>query len=398
MNILYVVHGFPPSVGPAAINAYKIVEYLAKFGHKILVLSPAVFSKTSTFKNLDILSKFDINVKYSSSLIKIPLNLIFSHFENMIKYLIKSKSDFKPDLILSQYQAYHYASVVGEYLSSFFKIPHIIRSHDIFFVTSNQSYPFQIFHSIIYPRIYRSILKSNIFYVVCSELRNYMLKMKKLRNLDLRIHHNGIDNTLFYPSKNQDELKNKFGCENIISYIGILSHDAGLHHFMHILPQLFNTHKDTHLIILGDGPYKNYILKFLKNNKLENRVHFYGIVPHDTIPYYINNSDIGIGRITPSTVWRYSVPIKCLEYLACKKTFISTPISKDLVKNDDVGLLLRKNFTKEEIIEKTSILIEDKGLRSRLGENGLKKINEVFLWDNLMNNFNKDIQLTMKDV
>lgn len=47
MNILYVVHGFPPSIGPAALNVYKIVEYLAKFSHKILVLSPAVFSKIS---------------------------------------------------------------------------------------------------------------------------------------------------------------------------------------------------------------------------------------------------------------------------------------------------------------------------------------------------------------
>ena len=56
MKILYFVHGFPPSIGPGAINAYKIVSYLAKFGHEILVLSPGVFSKTLPDFQMDIFS------------------------------------------------------------------------------------------------------------------------------------------------------------------------------------------------------------------------------------------------------------------------------------------------------------------------------------------------------
>ena len=397
MNILYIVHGFPPSIGPAALNAYKIVEYLAKFGHRILILSPGVFSKTSNFNNLTLISKADINVKYSNSRIKAPLNLIVSHYENMLKLLIKFKSDFKPDLVLSQYHAYHYASVVGNLISKILKVPHIIRSHDIFFPTSNHSYPFQIFHSIIYPKIYHSIFDCKAFYVVCSELRDYMLKFNKFKNLNIRIHHNGIDNTRFFPLKNQSVLKDKFGCENIISYIGVISEDAGLHHFIQALPDLFKNDKETHVILLGDGPYKDIILNFLKKNNLETKVHFYGIIPHEQIPYFINNSDIGIGRITSSIVWRYSIPIKCLEYLACKKTFLSTPVSIDLVKNNDVGLLLNRSFTKKEILEKTNILIEDRNLREKLAKNGFNKINKYFLWDNVMNEFNQDLQSYLED-
>ena len=92
MNILYVVHGFPPSIGAAALNAFKIVEYLAKFGHKILVLSPGAFSKTSKFTGFKNLNDFRVDIKYSSPLVKVPFNLIFSHLENLARYLIKLKS------------------------------------------------------------------------------------------------------------------------------------------------------------------------------------------------------------------------------------------------------------------------------------------------------------------
>ena len=115
-------------------------------------------------------------------------------------------------------------------------------------------------------------------------------------------------------------------------------------------------------------------------------------MPHNQIPYFINNSDIGIGRITHKKMWRYMVPIKCLEYMACQKPFISTPISQDVLKNNDVGLLLKKNFTNKDLIDKILKLIEDKTLRKKLGENGLKKIYSNFRWEELMKKFNNDIE------
>ena len=118
MDILYFVHGFPPSIGAGAINAYKITKYLAEFGHKVLVFSPGVFSRSSPYSNLNDIKDLDIEVKYSSKLMKKPLHLVASHFENMAKYLIKFRANFKPDLILSQYSAFHYASVIGGYTSN----------------------------------------------------------------------------------------------------------------------------------------------------------------------------------------------------------------------------------------------------------------------------------------
>ena len=85
------------------------------------------------------------------------------------------------------------------------------------------------------------------------------------------------------------------------------------------------------------------------------------------------------------------IPVKCLEYMACAKPFVTAPISLDLVKNNDVGLILKKDFSEKDIFDNIIALIEDPSLSKKLGENGLKKIINKFRWDNLMTNFNNDL-------
>jgi len=399
MKILYFVHGFPPSIGAGAINAYKIAKYLGEFGHKILVLSPGVFSKISPESNLKAVSNLDITVKYSSKLMKIPLNLVFSHFENMLKFLIKLKTSFIPDVILSQYSAFHYASVIGGYVSKILKLPHIIRSHDIFLPTDLFSFPIKLFHSIIYTRIYSSISNCDIFYVTTSEMKRYYLKFKNLQKVNFKIHHNGVDTNTFYPFNNQEELKDKYACENIVLFIGQIGRDYDLQYIMKALPEILKTHKDTHFLIVGSGPKfaKENLINFIKKNNLIKQVHFLGIKPHEDIPFYINNSDIGIGRVSREKIWRYMIPVKCLEYMSCKKPFITAPISTDVLKNNDVGLSLKRDFNEKDIKLTLNTLIEDRNLRRKLGENGFKKINQKFHWEKIMTNFNNDLLHIIKD-
>lgn len=391
MKILYFVHGFPPSIGAGAINAYEIAKYLGEFGHNILVLSPGVFSKSNPMYKINKKTHLDLTIKYSSKLMKIPLNLVFSHFENMLKFFLKFKSTFNPDLVLSQYSAYQYASVVGGFVSKILKIPHIIRSHDIFFLSGELPFYQKYFHSLIYPGIYNSILNSNIFYVTTSEMRKYFINIKKLQDIKFKIHHNGVDIKTFFPFKTTDKLKDEYGCNKIILFIGNIAQDYGLQNIIKIFPKLLKDHKDTHFLIIGEGPFKHIMLDLIKKLDLRNNIHFLGSKPHTDIPFYINNSDIGIGLLSNKIHFRYTIPVKCLEYMACKKPFITTPCSEDIIKNNDVGILLNKNFIEEDLKTNLLSLIEDENLAKKLGENGLTKINEQFLWEDLMRNFDNDL-------
>ena len=393
MKILYFVNYFPPLIGAAAINSQKIAEYLVKLGHDIVVLAPNEMGNVFNIKKTKPNFAFsNLDVEYSSSIIKFPLSLVFSHIENLLRFEIKLRKKFNPDIILSQHHAFHYASVVGDYLSKKLKIPHIIRSHDIFLDLESRSFLYNLFVSLVHPQVYNSVSNSDICYLTTTEMKDFYLKFRKLHKVNFKIHPNGIDINEFYPFKNQDELKDKYACETIISFIGLMSYDIGIQNLIRIFPEILKTHKDTHLILIGDGPYKKNLLEMIKRLNISSNIHFLGAIPHNRISFYINNSDIGIGRITNKRQWKYMIPVKCLEYMACKKTFLTTPISKDILKNNDIGLLLDKNFKDKDLIDNLIKLIEDKSLREKLGENGLKKIYEKFQWETLMKNFNNDIK------
>lgn len=392
MNILYLTNYYMPSTGAAALNSQKIVEYLTKFGHKLMILAPGNMGRSLVLndpKTVKIDKK--IEVKNSNPLIKPPFSWVFSHYENMIRFLIKLKRTFPPDLVLSQYHAFHYASVAASYISKKLKIPHVIRSHDIFLDLKSRPISYRLFNSMTYHRIDKSISKCKEFYVVSTELKDYLLRLKKSEDIRVKVHHNGIDTGLFRPIKDQDGLKEEYGCETIISFIGLITKDIGVQNLIKVLPDILKEHKDTHLNIIGEGSYKNFTLNLINKLKLNKQIHFLNVKPHNEIPFYVNNCDIGIGRITPQKIWTYAVPIKCLEYMACKKPFISTPLSKDIVRNDDVGLILKRKFTMKELKDKIITLIEDKNLRLKLGENGLQKINQDFKWDMIMKKFNNNL-------
>ncbi|MFX0071608.1 MAG: glycosyltransferase family 4 protein [Candidatus Hermodarchaeota archaeon] len=393
MRILYFVNYFPPNTGAAALNSQKITNYLINLGHELMVLAPGDMGKSFNLK-IKKETKYTPNfkIRYSSSLFKTPTNFIFSHFDNLFYYLIKIKKRFSPDLILSQYHPFHYSSVCAGYLSKILKIPHIIRSHDIFIDLESHSMPYNTYISLNYPRIYRSILNCDTFYVTTSEMMRYFLKFKELNKVSFKVHHNGIDINQFYPYKNREELKGKLGCETIISFIGLMTPDIGIHNFIRVFPEIIKENKETHLILIGEGRYRKAISDLVNKLEMNKYIHFLGIQPHDKIPFYMNNSDIGIGRITHKKMWRYMIPVKCLEYMACKVPFITTPVSQDVVKNNDVGLLLKRNFTKKEIIDEFTMLIEDRRLRNDLGETGLKKIHDEFQWKSIMEAFNNDIE------
>ena len=393
MKILYIVNYFSPLTGAASINSQKIANHLVKFGHELIVLAPYDMGKTFNVKFQSHATRFSYyKVKYSNPLIKFPLSLVFSHIENMFTFMRKIKKSFSPDIIISQHHAFHYASVVGSYLSKKLKIPHVIRSHDIFLDLESRSFLYNLFVSLVHPQVFQSLRNSDICYLTTNEMRNYYLKFKKLRDINFKIHPNGIDINEFFPYKNQHELKDKYGCEMIISFIGLMSYDIGIQNLIKIFPEVLKTNKETNLILIGDGPYKENILSLIKKLDLTKKIHFLGVIPHDKIPYFINNSDIGIGRITHKKQWKYMIPVKCLEYMACKKPFITTPVSQDIIKNNDVGLLLKKDFSDEALINKLNMLIEDKTLREKLGETGLKKIHKMFRWENIMTRFNDDLE------
>ncbi len=396
MKIIYFVNYFPPNTGAAAINSFQISKFLAKSGHKIIILAPREISKTFHLEkplSLEDLQNFE--VINSSSLIKFPFNLIFSHYENLLKVIFRIKKTIIPNLIMAQYHTFHFASVAGGICSKRLKTPYVIRSHDIFIDLDTLPFWYRNYVRMIYPFVFKSIKNSDFFYVTTSEMKNYLEKFKKFKNVKFKVHYNGVDTSVFYP-KSDNTLKKQFNCENIILYIGLLSKDLGIQNLIKAFQEVVKVKRQTHVLIIGEGFYKQNIIDYAKKHDFYDKIHFLKSIPHNEIPYYINNCDIGIGRLTSVESLKYTIPVKCLEYMACKILFLTTKVSSDLLNKNDVGIEIKDINQTKSLADKLIQLIEDKNLREKLGNNGLKKIELRFTWEKIMKKFLSEIKSIIK--
>jgi len=149
-------------------------------------------------------------------------------------------------------------------------------------------------------------------------------------------------------------------------------------------------HKVTHVDIIRHVPEMGYIINFIKKYNIEKQFQLLGVKPNKEFLFYINNSDIGIGRFIQSKYVQFYMLTKCIEYMACEKLFITTPISEDVVHNYDTGIVIHIDFDEKDKTDNLIMLIEDNKLREELGGNGLKKVNKQFNWEVIMKKINTD--------
>ncbi len=124
--------------------------------------------------------------------------------------------------------------------------------------------------------------------------------------------------------------------------------------------------------------------EIVKKNKMENRVHFIGFVPHDTnLPAYYRKADIFVlaGRYEP-------FGLTTLEAMACGTVPIVSDIagSKEVIIDGLNGFVIDTHDRKAlaKIIQK---LIEDKELRKKVSENAAFTMREHYAWDKLVDKF-----------
>ena len=104
-------------------------------------------------------------------------------------------------------------------------------------------------------------------------------------------------------------------------FIGRLVELKGISNLLRSWKDTLNTNPEISLLIIGDGPEKNELLKFKKKNQLNN-VHFAGEVDYDKIYQYLAIADAFIIP-TLQDNWSLVVP----EAMACGLPIISSELN-----------------------------------------------------------------------
>lgn len=298
------------------------------------------------------------------------------HYEIYSYYLsqtAKAVEHFKPDLI----HVFHTAFLppIAKQISDFYKIPYIISSHgsDLYYYKEDPRWVSAVkdaSHSAKY------ITANSNF------TREWWLQMfgkhlsKKMRTIP-----GGVDNNVdFTKDLSWIDQKYHFKHEKMVLFTGRLTQHKGVDYLIKAARQI-----KAEIVILGDGPERNYLERLITQYKLEN-VHMLGYFSQrlGKINDFYQRADV---YVAPS-VWDEPLGLVILEAMIHKTPVVVTRKGgvTTVVKDGFNGFLVRPKSA-NMIAEHVNILLKDDKLRAKMAENAYRSVNKKFSWEKISDKF-----------
>jgi len=311
MKILILNYEYPPLGGGAGIITMHIAKNFAKRGNIVVVVT-AWYNGLSEIEpinnNLEII-RLKSKPKFMHR--SFPLEM-YSWMKMANKFLSTYLKNNRFDICLANF------SIPGGYVAKNIKkkfgLPYCILSHghDIPWY-----YPRQMFfyHLILYFIIRSVCLKSLLNFVQTTFMKQNIDRFtgKRLNHKNIIIP-NGIE-----PFKNllNDRAKQPF----TIIFVGRFVNQKDTFTLLKALKELKRMDIPFRLFMVGDGPLRKKMEKFVKKNDFKDTV-FTGWIPQEQVQSYYQKSHI---MVTPSRAEGMS--IANMEALAAGVFLITTPVS-----------------------------------------------------------------------
>ena len=206
-------------------------------------------------------------------------------------------------------------------------------------------------------------------------------KIVQLYDIDetkIRIVPNGVDLQKFKPTNDCEQVKNVIGgsSEHVILFVGNLIPRKGLHFLIEAAKHVIKENKETKFVVVGDGPLKNHLISYSKEQGVSDNFVFLGDVPDVMLHQLYNCADI---FASPSI--QEGQGISLLEAQATAKPVVAFNVSaiNEVVKNKETGLVVKPDSY--ELANAILSLLSDKSLREKMGCSGREFVSKNFSWD-----------------
>ncbi len=307
--------------------------------------------------------------------------------ETLNYYLIntaKIVEKFKPDLI----HVFHTAFLphIARNLANFYKIPFIITTHgsDLYYFKEDNRWK-SLMHAASQKA---SFITGNSDFTNDWYLRlfgqEFAPKMKMIPA--------GIDNNIdFTKDVSYIDKKYKFKHDKMVLFTGRLTEHKGVEYLIMAAEKI-----KAEIVIIGDGPEREYLEKLVKEKKLDN-VHILGYFSarKEEINDYYLRADV---YVAPS-VWKEPLGLVLLEAMVHKTPVIVTQSGgvTTIVQNGYNGFLVYAKRA-DMIAKNVNTLLDNDILRKKMGENAYKSVVKDFQWDKIAGKFMDVYQRAIKTV
>jgi len=200
--------------------------------------------------------------------------------------------------------------------------------------------------------------------------------------------HNGIDIASFYMrfEAEKEEIKREYDLpldKLIITCIANLQLQKGHKYLIRALRELKNKALDFLTLLVGDGPLRGELEKLVRGLGLEEQVHFLGSRDREEIPKILAITDI---FVLPS-LWE-GLPTAVIEAMAAGCPVVATAVggTPEVVMDRETGFLINSRDP-EALAQKIALLLKDSQLRQKMGEAGMRRIEEHFTLEKMVQNY-----------
>lgn len=194
----------------------------------------------------------------------------------------------------------------------------------------------------------------------------------------------GINAEIFKPLEKSIKIQKNLGIidsDFVIMFIGTIFEFSGLYELISQFDQILKISKNVKLIIVGGGTPLSKLKSLVLQKNLNSHILFTGFVPQNEIPNYISIANLCINPFQINSITNRILPTKILEYLACGKPVLSTPLEGtiELLPDEKFGILYSSS---DDFVQTLSKLITSKSLGD-LGLSGNQYVQNNHNWRKL---------------
>jgi len=196
---------------------------------------------------------------------------------------------------------------------------------------------------------FENILSDNAdaFIFITNGLKNYYESKVSIKGKPYSIIPSGIDLDHFTMGGGT-RVRNMYGIgeeEIVLGYVGGVSSMRDLDFAISGSKAASDERDDIRLMMVGDGNDLGNLKRLAEDFDCGEKVIFTGRVDFSEVPKYISALDIGLCHLPDKMVFRYSFPMKILEYLSCGIRVLASniPAHREIMKDLD-GIILYEDF------------------------------------------------------
>jgi len=289
--------------------------------------------------------------------------------------LSRDLRDFAPHLV---YERYALATFAGEAAARAHGVPLFLEVNAPL-VDEKRNWS-KLWFPGLARRVEGRIFRSAARVIAVSDVLARRIAKEGVPSERIRVLRNGVDPARFHARISGARVRERYGLAGgaVLGFVGWFREWHGLERVVEIVASEAMRGAGVRLLLVGDGPARSRIEEIARRHGVADRVLVTGPVVREELPEHIAAFDIAL---QPAAT-EYACPMKIPEYLALGKPIIAPDQEniRELLTCGEEALLVPPGDD-GSLAEAIRRLVGDEGLRARLGQGGVRRVErEGLFW------------------